>query len=57
VCHLAIKVEKQLKGRKSIHPSLTRSPLTHNDLEALPPQVKAIDEDKRIAIEPSKWLE
>jgi len=27
VCHLAIKIEKQFKGMKTLHTSLTKSPL------------------------------
>jgi len=36
-CHLIIKIEKQLKGGKSIHFFLTRSPFIHSDLEIAPP--------------------
>jgi len=48
VCELAIKVAKQLKGRKSYHTSLTRGPFTHNDIEILS-QVKTLDKEKGIA--------
>jgi len=56
VC-LVIKVEKQLKGRKSFHTPLTKSPFNHIKVETPPPQVKALDKGKGIASEPPKSLE
>jgi len=37
VCHLAIKVKKQLKGRKSFHNPLTKSFSNHVEVETSPP--------------------
>ena len=37
VCHLAIKIEQQLKDRKSFHNSFTKNPSTHIESETLPP--------------------
>ena len=37
VYHLAIKVENQLKGRKSFHTPLTKSPSNHIEVETPPP--------------------
>jgi len=49
VCHLAIKIENQLKGRKSFHISLTKFSSTHIKSETPPPHVKALDKSKEIA--------
>ena len=63
VCHLAIKVEKQLKGRKLfqttfIHPQSTpRGYSSHNKVDTTPTPIKAFDTGKRIASGPPKWLE
>jgi len=57
VCHLAIKVEQQPKGRKSFHSSFTKSPFTHIEIETRPPQVKALDKDNEIASKLPKRLE
>jgi len=57
VWNLAIKVEKQLKGRKLFHTSVTRGTFTHNDIETPCPKVMAIDKGKGIASEPPKRLE
>jgi len=54
VYHLAIKIEKQLKGRRPIHSSLARSPFTQNDPETPRLQVKVDDKGKGIYSEPLK---
>ena len=54
VLHLAVKVEKRLKGRKSFHTSLAEGPFTYNDIEIPPPQAKALDKGKGITSEPRK---
>jgi len=51
VCHLAIKIEKQQRGRKSLHTILTRSPSIHIEIETPP-----LDKGKGIASEPPKRL-
>jgi len=50
VCHLAIKVEKQLKGRKFFHTPHTKSPSNHVEVKTLPPQVKALDKGRELLV-------
>jgi len=57
VYHLAIKLETQLKGRKSFHTLLTRIPSNHIEVKTPPPQVKAPNESNGTASEPPKRLE
>ena len=57
MCNLAIKVKKRLKGRKSFHESLTKSPSTYIEIEISPLQVKALDKGKRIATKSPKKVE
>jgi len=57
VCYIAIKVEKQLKGRKSFHISRTKGPFIHNDIKTLPPQIKALNKGKGVTTKPFKRFE
>jgi len=57
VCHLAIKVDKQLKSRKSFHTSLSKSPFAHFEIETSRLQVRALGMGDGIASTTPKRLE
>jgi len=63
ICHLAIKIEKQFKGRKSFATPSPHQPQStpenfpsYNKGETAPTPIKVLDKGKGIAIEPSKTL-
>jgi len=57
VCHLAIKVEKQFKGGKPLHTSITKSSSTPIEVKTSRPQVNTLDMGKEIVREPLERLE
>ena len=58
VCHLAIKIEKQLKERRPFPtPSSHRPQSTTKGFSSTPTPIKAFDKGKGIANEPPKRLE
>ena len=58
VCHLTIKVEKQLKDRMSFHTFLIKSPFTHIEVETPPYKSKLLTRVRELLVSHLKgWKE